>query len=295
MKTKNILSLLFILLLVTLASGCTSSESQDEPVSETLPVVEHEEKAVNLVVHFIDVGHGESILIQINEKNMLIDAGTSQEGNNVVSYLKDNDVKDLDVVVVSNPQTERIGGMVTVMDNFQVNRFIDSGNRHSSRIYENMMFKISENRIPSNSAVAGDTISLDPSVTINVLNPEEPTGHLNDESLVLKLTYGEISFMFTGNAELGAERRIMESGFNVESDILKIGQHGSRSSTGEEFLEKVNPEVCIIMLGEHAYGYPHKDVVDRLDQFGCEVYRTDKNGNIVVTTDGKVYSVKTQL
>ena len=293
-------------------SGCVSSDSISDYMEEIQPYIEdivtddiHEETrpetpipTINgnlLTVHFIDVGQGDSILIQINDKNMLIDAGDNRAGDTVVSYLEDNDVEDLDFVIATHPHADHIGGMVDVIDNFNVMRFIDSGNPHTTRTYENMLIAIDENDIPFSLAESGQTIDLDPSVTIEVLNPVEPTGNLNDDSIVLKLTYGEVSFLFTGDAERRAENRMIDEGYDIDSDILKVGHHGSSSSTIQEFLDSVSPEVCIIMVGtDNRYGHPHEEVIDRLNLFGCEIYRTDLDGNIIVKTDGRDYSVETQ-
>ena len=299
------------------ASGCISSESinsdyiendsqPDIPDSTTNdpsdgsqpPSAEPVLPTINqsiLTVHFIDVGQGDSILIQINDKNMLIDAGDNRAGNPVVSYLKDNGVTELDVVVATHAHADHIGGMVTILNNFKVNRFIDSGNPHTTKTYEGMLLAIDQKNVPFSLAEAGQTIALDQSVTIEVLNPGKLTGNLNDDSVVLKMTYGDVSFLFTGDAEAHAEGKMVAAGYDIGSDILKVAHHGSRSSTTQEFLQKVDPDVCIIMVGSNnRYGHPHQEIIDRLDLFGCEVYRTDLEGDIVVKTDGKEYTVETQ-
>ncbi|MEZ5334350.1 MAG: MBL fold metallo-hydrolase [Methanolobus sp.] len=156
-----------------------------------------------------------------------------------------------------------------------------------------MLIKIDEKDIPFNLAESGQTIEFDPSVTITVLNPGELTGNLNDDSVVLKMTYGSISFLFTGDAEQEAENRMIATGYDIDSDILKVAHHGSTSSTCTEFLEQVSPEVSIIMVGEdNSYGHPHQEIMDRLNIFGCEIYRTDLDGDIIVNTDGNKYTVE---
>lgn len=304
-------------MVVIFASGCISSESissdynaNDSQPHVPDPIIDNpSEKPQSplpgtaiqtidgsiLTVHFIDVGQGDSILIQIDDKNMLIDAGEQKAGNSVVSYLKENGVTELDVVVATHAHADHIGGMVTVLNNFKVKRFIDSGNPHTTKTYENMLIAIDEKDIPFSFAEAGQTISLDQSVQIDILNPGKLTGNLNDDSVVLKLTYGDVSFMFTGDAEAHAEGKMIAAGYDIDSDVLKVAHHGSRSSTTQQFLQKVNPEVCIIMVGtDNRYGHPHQEIIDRLSLFGCQVYRTDLEGNIVVKTDGKGYTIETQ-
>jgi len=268
-----------------------SAGSQPSLPEPTLPTINQS----ILTVHFIDVGQGDSILIQINDKNMLIDAGDNRAGNTVVSYLKNNSVTELDVVVATHAHADHIGGMVTVLNNFNVKRFIDSGNPHTTKTYENMLIAIDEKDIPFSLAEAGQTIGLDPSTTITILNPAELTGDLNDDSVVIKLTYGDVSFLFTGDAETHAEDKMIAAGYDINSDILKVAHHGSRSSTSSDFLQKVDPNICIIMVGaNNRYGHPHQEIIDRLNLFGYEVYRTDLDGDIVVKTDGKEYTVETQ-
>jgi beta-lactamase superfamily II metal-dependent hydrolase len=317
MKTKQLFVLVLTALIVIFASGCISPESinSDYNASDSQPHVP--DLTTNnlsegpqppspepvlptisqsiLTVHFIDVGQGDSILIQTNDKNMLIDAGDNRAGSTVVSYLKDNGVTELDAVVATHAHADHIGGMVTVLNNFKVNRFIDSGNPHTTKTYENLLIAIDEKDIPFSLAEAGQTIDLDPAVTIDILNPGKLTGKLNDDSVVLKLTYGDVSFLITGDSETHAEKKMIAAGFDVESDILKVAHHGSKSSTSYDFLQKVNPEICIIMVGaDNRYGHPHQEIIDRLNLFGCEVYRTDLDGDIVVKTDGKEYTIETQ-
>ncbi|AFV24481.1 competence-like protein [Methanolobus psychrophilus R15] len=274
-----------------LTTNNLSEEPQPPSPEPVLPTINQS----ILTVHFIDVGQGDSILIQINDKNMLIDAGDNRAGSTVVSYLKDNGVTELDSVVATHAHADHIGGMVTVLNNFKVNRFIDSGNPHTTKTYENMLIAIDEKDIPFSLAEAGQTIDLDPAATIDILNPGKLTGNLNDDSVVLKLTYGDVSFLFTGDAETHAENKMIVAGYDINSDILKVAHHGSRSSTDSDFLQQVNPEVCIIMVGtDNRYGHPHQEIIDRFNLFGCELYRTDLDGDIVVKTDGKEYSIETQ-
>ncbi|AFV25177.1 competence-like protein [Methanolobus psychrophilus R15] len=198
-------------------------------------------------------------------------------------------------MVATHAHADHIGGMVTILNNFNVKRFIDSGNPHTTKTYENMLIAIDKKDIPFSLAEVGQTIGLDPSTTITIFNPSELTGDLNDDSVVIKLTYGDVSFLFTGDTETRAENKMIVAGYDINSDILKVAHHGSRSSTTQQFLQKVNPEVCIIMVGtDNRYGHPHQEIIDRLNLFGCQVYRTDLDGNTIVKNDGKEYSAETQ-
>lgn len=248
-----------------------------------------------LEAHFIDVGQGDAILIQYNGKNMLIDAGDRGYGSTVVSYLRQQGVSRLDYVVATHPHADHIGGMTDVLDAFPVGRFIYSGNPHTSKTYENMLIAIDEKNIPFTAAERGETIDFDPAVSIQILNPgPQLTGDLNEDSVVLKLEYGQVAFLLVGDAGISTENIIMTR-YDLDSEILKVGHHGSRYSSGASFLAAVSPEVSIIMVGEgNRYGHPTDEVLDRLQAIGSQVYRTDRHGTIVIATDGVSYTVTSE-
>ncbi|GAA5262116.1 ComEC/Rec2 family competence protein [Methanocalculus sp. MC3] len=248
-----------------------------------------------LEAHFIDVGQGDAILIQYNGKNMLIDAGDRGYGSTVVSYLREQSVSRLDYIVATHPHADHIGGMTDVLDAFPVGRFIDSGNPHTSQTYENMLLAIDEKNIPFSVAERGQTINLDSALSIQILNPgPQLTGDLNEDSVVLKMEYGQVAFLLTGDAGISTENLMMQH-YDLESEILKVGHHGSRYSSGATFLAAVSPEVSIIMVGEgNRYGHPTDEVLDRLRVIGSQVYRTDHHGTIVIATNGVKYTVTSE-
>lgn len=250
----------------------------------------------DLTVHFLDVGQGDSILIQFNGKNMLIDAGESNMGNRVASYLKGRGVAKLDVVVATHAHTDHIGGMTSVLNTFPVGRFVDSGNPHTSRTYENVLILIEEKDIPFTVAKRGQTINLDPALSIQVLNPGSVLlDDLNEDSVVLKLTHGQVSFLLTGDAGSEAEQNMMSANSDLNSDILKVGHHGSRYSSSSQFLSRVSPDVSVIQVGSgNSYGHPTTEALSALRNSGSTIYRTDTHGNVIITSDGITYTVKTQ-
>ena len=249
----------------------------------------------NLTVHFIDVGQGDSELLQFAGKNVLIDAGDQDSGPRVTSYLRSHGVTSLDLVVATHPHSDHIGGLLTVLNDFTVGQVLDSGQTHTTQTFENYLNLIDQKNIPFSTAERGQTIDLDPSLRIEVLSPPATlfVGDLNQNSVVLRVTYNKVSFLLAGDAGFQAEDS-MAAGYDLKSTVLKVGHHGSSSSTGTSFLSKVRPEVAVIEVGAgNAYGHPTSKTLSALQNTGTKVYRTDLDGNIVVTTDGQSYSVST--
>lgn len=251
----------------------------------------------NLVVHFLDVGQGDSELLQFDGKNVLIDGGTQDMGPRVESYLRNHGVKSLDLVVATHPHEDHIGGLMTVLNDYTVKQVLDSGQAHTSQTFENYLNLIDKKNIPFETAQRGQTINLDPKLKIEVISPPTTpfSDDLNQNSIVLKVTYNKVSFLFMGDAGLEAENSIMTTGYNLKSDILKVGHHGSSSASGSSFLAKVKPSISIIEVAAgNDYGHPTQKTLSALQKTGSKIYRTNLNGNIVVTTDGQSYSVTTE-
>jgi beta-lactamase superfamily II metal-dependent hydrolase len=249
----------------------------------------------NLTVHFLDVGQGDSFLLEFNGKSMLIDAGEQDQGKKISEYLREHGISAIDYVVATHPHADHIGGMAKILNNFPVNHFIDSGFPHTSKTYENMLITIDEKNIPFEVAKKGEKIEFDPALDIEVLNPDpQYSQKLNENSVVLKVSYSEVSFLFMGDAGLEIEENLMDSGYNLDSDILKVGHHASRSGSGEAFISQVSPDISVIEVGAgNDYGHPHEEVLSRLESIS-RVYRTDLDGTIVITTDGSIYTVGTE-
>lgn len=247
----------------------------------------------DLVVHFIDVGQGDSTLIEFRDKTMLIDAGERGMGERVIAYLEDRNVEKLDVVVATHAHSDHIGGLRDVVAAYPVGRFVDSAQPHSTATYENLLSLIEEKEIPYTAAERGQTIALDPDLEILVLNPAaEPLGDINQNSVVLKVTYNETSYLFVGDAEKPAEESMMEAGLDLDADVLKVGHHASRYGSSAGFLAAVSPAIGVIPVGAgNDYGHPHEEAVERLEAAGSRIYRTDLDGTVVIATDGRALSV----
>jgi beta-lactamase superfamily II metal-dependent hydrolase len=251
----------------------------------------------NLTVHFIDVEQGDSILLILGDNNsMLIDAGERDKGDDVVKYLKSEGITSLDYVVATHPHSDHIGGMSVILNSIPVNHFIDSGYPATSKTYENMLSTIDSKNIPFTVVKRGDKIDFAPGINVQVLNPGSFyfNDDVNQNSVVLKVTDGSVSFLFMGDAGIEAEKAIMQDGNDVNADILKIGHHGSRTASGASFISAVSPAVSIIEVGaNNEYGHPHPETLRTL-QKASTVYRTDTDGTVTVTTDGMSYSVSTE-
>jgi beta-lactamase superfamily II metal-dependent hydrolase len=251
----------------------------------------------NLTAHFIDVGQGDSILLQFDGKNVLIDGGIQEMGPRVETYLRNHGVSSLDLLVATHPHEDHIGGLITILKDFSIKQVLDSGQPDSSQVYETFLTLIDQKNILYKVAQRGQKINLDTNLKIDVLSPP-PTlfsNDLNQNSIVLKVTYNKVSFLLMGDAGFEAENSIKAAGYDLKSDILKVGHHGSSSASGTAFLAKVKPAISIIEVGTgNDYGHPTQKTLNALQSIGSEIYRTDTNGNIVITTDGTSYSISSQ-
>ena len=267
-----------------ITAGCSAPSGQPEIGSDL---------SGDLVVHFIDVGQGDSILIEFRDKTMLIDAGERGMGERVIAYLEGRNVERLDVVVATHAHTDHIGGLAGVISAYPVGRFVDAAQPHPTATYENLLVLVEDLGIPYTAAERGQTVALDPDLEILVMNPAaEPIGEVNQDSVVLKVTYNEISYLFMGDAEKPAEKSMMEAGLDLDADVLKVGHHASRCGTSAEFLSAVSPAISVIQVGAgNDYGHPHEEAVERLTATGSRIYRTDLDGTVIVATDGTKLTV----
>ncbi|SES42505.1 ComEC/Rec2 family competence protein [Psychrobacillus sp. OK032] len=191
-------------------------------------------------VHFIDVGQGDSILIQSPEgKNMLIDGGKKEKGKDVVTYLRQQGVEKLEYVVATHPDSDHIGGLLAVLNSVTIKNFVDSGKEHTTETYEKMLQLILDKHIPFIVPNTGDTIHLDSDLEITVLHTREDANDNNEASIVLKVQYEEVSFLLTGDADTGVEKSMLNE-YDLKSTVLKAGHHGSDTSSSDAFIREVH-------------------------------------------------------
>jgi competence protein ComEC len=244
-------------------------------------------------VTFLDVGQADSIAIQCNNSNMLIDAGTNSTSDSLVNILKRMGINRFDVLVGTHPHEDHIGGMDAVIDKFDIGTIYMPDVSATTRTFEDVLQAIENKGLTVTSPVPGSSFNLG-SATCTILAPNSQTyEEVNNYSIVIRLVYGNTSFLFTGDAQADSEKEILAKGYTLNSDILKVGHHGSTTSTSSDFLNAVSPRYAIISVGEdNDYGHPHRETLDQLNAAGIAVYRTDLNGTITINSDGSSLTVK---
>ena len=251
-----------------------------------------------LTVHYVDVGQGDSILIQYDGKNALVDSGDVSATDEIISYLNGHSVSKIDLLIVSHPDSDHIGAMNKIVDNFDIGDVymppLSDELIPTTNVYTNLLLAISRKGLKISLAEAGDSIPFG-DLVLKCVAPQGEFASKNNSSIAFKLEYGETSFLFTGDMEKESERSTLQKKYDVSADVLKVAHHGSKSSTIEEFLEAVSPEIAVISVGEdNKYKHPSESVLEALSEKGIKVYRTDLDGDIVIVSDGKELAITTQ-
>lgn len=241
-----------------------------------------------LQVHFIDVGQGDSILIKQYDEAMLIDAGERSMGSEVVEYCKNQGISEIKYAVGTHMHEDHIGGMSEVINNIHVDNAILTKTDYSTDVSNTMLSVIREKNINEIYPHAGDTFVLgDANILVAAPNRNDYRDE-NNNSIIIKVTYGDISYLFCGDAEIESEYDMAESGLDISAQVIKIGHHGSESSTSQMLLNTVKPEYAVISVGrDNDYGHPTSKILSRLEEYGIQYLRTDIEGTIVSVTDGQ--------
>lgn len=237
----------------------------------------------NLLVDFIDVGQADSILIRNQDQVMLIDAGTNEAGDTVVNYLKELGITKINYLVGTHPHEDHIGGIDDVINNFDIGQIYMPKMETITKTFEDVLEAIENKNLTVTAPNKGDKIELGQAVGTFMTDPILDKDNLNLSSLVMRLEFGNTSFLFMGDAEKENEETINWP----KTDVLKVGHHGSNTSSSKKFLEQIEPEYSIIMVGkDNSYNLPKQETIDSLESIGSEIYRTDENGTIKIISDG---------
>ena len=278
---KKLFSLFLILSL--LLCGCAEAP---QPTAATVPP-----SGDGLMVHFVDVGQADCILIECGSEFAIIDGGNKDDGQLVVSYLEQQGVQELSAVICTHAHEDHVGGLPSVLSVYPTAAVYAPTRTYSSNIFDDFLYYTDQQRLEVTIPAPGDTLTVGDAV-LTVLGPVQSYAETNDTSIVVRLDYGDTSFLFTGDMEVAAENDMLDywSGnsdiFHV--DVLKVGHHGSDTSTGYRFLYEVDPTYGVIPVGkDNSYGHPHAEPLSRLRDAGVTLLRTDELGHILAVSDGK--------
>ncbi|SDH45275.1 MBL fold metallo-hydrolase [Alteribacillus bidgolensis] len=242
------------------------------------------ESHTTLDFHFLDVGQGDSTLIVSDTgAAMLIDGGKPECGKEIVRYLNEAGIDKLEWVVATHPDIDHIGGLVEVLEEMDVEKVLDSGREHDTKTYQKYRKIIKDKKIDFFLAEEGERVKTKLADQVNVLNSYSDSDVRNDSSIVLQIEYGDTNVLLAGDATVVNEKDMMKK-YDLESDIIKVAHHGSLTSTGSEFIEKVDPEIAIIPFDKkNTFGHPNASVVNRLRNTGADIYTTEHSGHILVS------------
>lgn len=275
-KSSSLIYLIIALILGALISHYTSS---NEPKS----TYKHTEG--ELIVHFVDVGQADCQIIMLPDgKVMMIDAGNNDDDILICNYLDNLGVEKIDYLVGTHPHEDHIGSLDVVINNYDVENVYMPDATADNKTFRDVQKALSSKNLGVTLTSAGTTIHSDENLKIEAVAPVYYYDDLNNSSIVIRLTYKDSSFLFTGDAEELSESHITA---NVAADVLSVGHHGSSTSTSDSFLERVNPMYAVISCGvNNDYGHPHWETLEKLENDDITIYRTDTMGSIICTTQG---------
>lgn len=283
--SKKWISILIIIL--SIIYGMYMDEINETFGLDTSPTFQ--EVSSNLVISYLDVGQADAILIQNNGENMLIDAGNNEDGELLVKYFQEENITEFKYLVGTHPHEDHIGGLDDIINNFTIHTIYMPDVITTTKTFSDVLDAIEQKKANLTVPEIGEQFTLG-EAQLQVIYTGTDTKELNNTSIILKLTFGSTSFLFTGDAEAKVEEEILNQ--DIKVDVLKVGHHGSEYSTTDSFLEKVNPKYAIISVGEtNSYGHPHQSVLNKLNQKNIEIHCTDEEGTIIITSNGTNLSI----
>lgn len=238
-------------------------------------------------VHFLDVGQGLAILVQQGDEVLIYDGGDRKMSSFVVAYLQDLGITEIDYMISSHYDSDHVSGLIGCLKAFDVKNVIGSNYKHNNSAYSSFMNAVKREELEVQYLAVGTEIPFGDAV-ITILSPKEITEDSNANSVAIKLSYGESDFIFTGDADYASECNMVASGIDLDCEVLSLTHHGSSSGNSSLFLEKTNPENAVISCGKgNDYGHPHVEVVELLEAMEIDLFRSDVQGTVIATTDGK--------
>lgn len=267
-----------------------NSNTHNYPINEYSTELTNKE---DLKIHFINVGQADCILIEQGDSSMIIDAGRDNESSLVLRYLKNQKITRFDYIIGSHAHPDHIGALDDVINSYDTDKVLFPKQVHTTDVYKSFITALKSKNIQLYSPSVGEVFKFG-KAEFEVMAPNSlKYKKANDYSIVIKLTYMDNTFLFTGDAEVTSEREMLDNDLDISADLIKIGHHGSTTSTSKSFLNKVKPKYAVITSVSNKRGYPSHKVISRLKNMGVEIYRTNEYGNIVATSDGtsiKFYS-----
>ena len=288
---KTIVLILFIFII----SGC-------QPYASLNSGVNNNNNDDKLLVHYIDVGQGDATFIELpNDESMLIDAGESEYSNVVNNYIRALGYDEIDYIIGTHPHSDHIGGLEDIINNYDIGKIYLPKASSNTKTYLGLLQSIKDKDLIIDTGKSGINVINEEDLKIDLIGPvNDKYDDLNNYSIVTKLQYKDVSFLFMGDAEKLSENEIIDyvkkdGKINLKSDVIKVGHHGSGTSSGSSFLKMVRPKYAVISVGnDNKYGHPHKNILEDYKKIGANIYRTDKVGTIVISSDGKNISVNNE-
>ena len=237
--------------------------------------------------HFIDVGQADCALLKVGDCDILIDGGNVADGSDVVAYLRSQNVDDIELMICTHAHEDHVGGLTDVLKAFEVEQVWTSTKSYNTNAYRNYVSAVASEGLALTIPTVGDTYTYE-DLTVTVIGPVKKYSDVNNTSIVVMVQYGDVRFLFTGDMEKDAEADLLVSGADLRCDVLKVGHHGSHTSSSVDFISAVGASYGVISAGAgNSYGHPHDVILTRLQSAGMQLFRTDKLGSVIISTDGE--------
>ena len=295
-KKKNKLMKIILVLIIMVCTYFYEEYFQEDTTKNEVEYRQNQEVKINpnnLVIHFVDVGQGDCILIGQNNEYILIDAGNNEDGQLLVEYFKELGVKKFKYVIGTHAHEDHIGGIDNIINNFELDKFYMPDVITTTKTFEDVLDALLKKQKAFDTPKIGDKFKLN-DLEFEVLYLGTDKSDLNDTSIVLKLTYKNTTYLFMGDATSKVEKILINEGKDLSSDVLKVGHHGSQYSSTATFLKKVNPSYAVIQVGQdNEYDHPKQVTLDKLNKLNTLTYRTDEQGTIILTSDGENITFET--